>query len=140
MDKRLQVEHDKHYTVAQVLRTDLQRARGLIQTWVRNRVSGDHRAHYASVPWYFGAGVMAVGLATAALLLALVSGSRGGLVAAAALLAAAWALNAPFLAALGRWRGLGFGLVSAGFLVVDLFASGLGIVWGLGDFAIGKHY
>jgi len=71
MDQRLTVEHQRRYTLNEVLRTDLFRARGLTQTWLRNRASATKRAHYASVPWYFGAGVLALGLATLFLLLAL---------------------------------------------------------------------
>jgi len=49
-------------------------------------------------------------------------------------------LNAPFLVALSRWRGIGFGLRSAGALLLDLYASGVGIAWGLWDFCVGKRY
>ena len=49
-------------------------------------------------------------------------------------------LNAPFLLALGRWRGMGFMTQSAGFLLLDLCASGLGIAWGMFDFLRGRRY
>ena len=83
MDQRLAVEHDKRYTAGEVLRTDLLRARGLTQTWIRNRLTPEKRAHYASVPWFFGAGVLCMGLATVSLILALVSGSANWLLGAA---------------------------------------------------------
>jgi GT2 family glycosyltransferase len=138
MDQRLTVEHHKRYTIREVLCTDLLRARGLAQTWFRNRLNHDQRAHYASVPWYFGAGVLALGLATA---LGLASFWKGvfllGVVGAVAL---ALALNAPFLAALGRWRGVAFLLQSMIFLLADLYVSGLGIALGLADFLTGQRY
>jgi len=140
MDQRLAVEHDKHYSVGEVLRTDLMRARGLTQTWIRNRLTPDKRAHYASVPWFFGAGVMCLGLATVAALIALVLGDARYLWGVAGLALAALALNGPFLLALGRWRGPLFLLQSAGFILVDLYVSGLGIALGFWDFARGRHY
>jgi GT2 family glycosyltransferase len=138
MDQRLTVEHYKRYTAREVLHTDLLRARGLAQTWIRNRLSPDRRTHYASVPWYFGAGILALGLATALGLAALWRGVF--LIGAAGAVVLALTLNAPFLAALRRWRGITFLFQSAGFLLLDLYASGLGIALGLADFLTGKRY
>lgn len=140
MDQRLTVEHQKHYSARQVLRTDLLRARGLVATFVRNRVSGERRAHYASVPWYFGAGVGALGLATLLLAVGLLTTTPWAVWSSLLLALAALALNAPFLLALARWRGGWFLIQSALFLWLDLLASGLGIVWGLADFAAGRRY
>ncbi len=140
MDQRLVVEHDKHYTAGEVLRTDLLRARGLTQTFIRNRLTREKRAHYASVPWFFGAGVLCMGLATVALLPALVLGSTRWLLAAIVLVLAALALNVPFILALSRWRGPLFMLQSAAFTLVDLYASGLGIALGFYDFVRGRRY
>ena len=140
MDQRLTVEHQKRYTMHEVLRTDLYRARGLTQTWLRNRRQPSARVHYASVPWYFGAGIAGLGAATLLALLGLAMASSGMLAAAGLAVLAAIGLNLPFLAALGRLRGPGFMVQSAGFLLLDLYASGLGIVLGLVDFAQGKQY
>jgi glycosyltransferase involved in cell wall biosynthesis len=138
MDKRIAVEHHKHYRMGEVLKTDLWRARGLMQTWLRNRARKESRAHYASVPWYFGAGVGVLGLATLAGLTALFGGLSW--LVAIALVLLALALNAPFLLALGQLRGIRFMLASALFLLVDLFVSGLGILLGVFDFVTGKTY
>ena len=144
MDKRLTVAHQKHYTARGVLRTDLQRARGLLQTYMRNRAGDEPRAHYASVPWYFGAGVGALGLGLAPLtvgaLTAALSGGTALLWLGLALILLALGLNSPFLLALTRWRGVWFGLRSAGFLLLDLLSSGLGVVWGLVDMVRGRRY
>ena len=140
MDQRLTVEHQKHYDARQVLRTDLLRARGLVQTYVRNRLSGEQRAHYASVPWFFGAGVGALCVATLLLLVGLITGWRAFLWSALVMVVLALVLNAPFLLALGRWRGMGFMTQSAGFLLLDLCASGLGIAWGMFDSLRGRRY
>jgi len=140
MDKRLTVVHDKHYTMGDLLRTDLLRARGLMQTWLRNRLSKTKRAHYASVPWYFGAGVLMMGLATLWALAALALGQAQLLWGVGLFILGALVLNSPFLLALGRWRGGVFFLQSALFLLVDLYVSGLGILVGVWDFLRGKRY
>ena len=140
MDQRLTVEHNKRYTAGEVLLTDLSRARGLTQTWLRNRLSATNSVHYASVPWYFGAGILSMGIATLFAVLALLCPNSSCLLGGGLFLILAMAFNAPLLAAVRRWRGSGFMLQSAGFLLVDLFASGLGIAWGLWDFARGKRY
>jgi len=144
IDKRLTVEHQKHYGAKGVLRTDLQRARGLFQTYLRNKASEEPRAHYASVPWYFQAGVGVLGLGLALLLIgivaALLGAGRTALWLGLALCLLSLALNAPFLLALTRWRGLWFGVKSVGFLFIDLLFSGLGILWGLFDTFRGKRY
>jgi glycosyltransferase involved in cell wall biosynthesis len=139
MDKRIMVEHHKRYRLGEVLRTDLWRARGLMQTWLRNKSRGKQRAHYASVPWYFGASVGALGLATFCALLALFIGGWAW-AATLALIVLALALNAPFLIALCQLRGAWFLLKSALFLLADLFVSGLGILLGIADFVTGKTY
>jgi len=144
IDKRLTVEHQKLYSAKAVLRTDLQRARGLFQTYLRNKASKEPRAHYASVPWYFQTGVGVLGLGLALLLVGMVAVLLGagrtllwlGLVSCVLSLM----LNAPFLLALTRWRGLWFGIASIGFLFLDLLCSGLGILWGLFDMFRGQRY
>jgi GT2 family glycosyltransferase len=140
MDKRLTVEHYKRYTLGEVLSTDLLRARGLVQTFIRNRFSSEKRTHYASVPWYFGAGVLAMGLATVFIVLSLMLSSWALLVGGGISLLAALGLNGPFIGAIWRWRGAGFALRSSVFLLADLYASGLGIALGIVDFARGKRY
>lgn len=140
LDKRLTVYHDKHYTLKGVLRTDLYRARGLIQTWIRNRVSHSGRTHYASVPWFFGAGVGALGLATLCLLLALVTWQAAWLWGMLGCVVTALAFNAPFLTAIYRWQGVGYTLKSMAFLLADLYVSGLGIVLGMVDSFRGVGY
>ena len=140
IDKRLTVEHQKHYGAKGVLRTDLQRARGLFQTYLRNKASEEPRAHYASVPWFFGAGVGALGLATLCLLLALVTWQGAWLWGVLGCVGAALAFNAPFLAAIYRWQGVGYTLKSMAFLLADLYVSGLGIALGMVDSCRGVGY
>lgn len=144
IDKRLTVEHQKYYAARGVLRTDLQRARGLFQTYLRNKASEEPRAHYASVPWYFQAGVGVLGLGLGLLLagvITVVFGAGGTMLWLGMVFCLlSLLLNAPFLLALTRWRGLWFGIKSAGFLSLDLLFSGLGILWGLFDTLRGKCY
>lgn len=144
LDGRLEVEHVKHYTLLEVLKTDLERAAGLTRTWLRKKLEPKSRQsgekYYASVPLTFGLSVPLAWVLPVLLLLALFTGSRVWLAAAALVYAVLLALNRGFLAVLFRQRGLAFGLQSCLFLPVDLWVSGLGAAWGIVDYLRGKRY
>lgn len=139
MEQRLAVEHLKRYTVGEVLRTDIQRARALALIALRNRLGHTGHKHYASVPLSFGLSVPLAGL-LALSLASLPWTQSGGVLVAAASYGLILALNARFLAFLARVRGWRFGLVSALFLPLDLFCSGLGVVLAVVDYARGRRY
>lgn len=144
LDGQLQVEHLKHYTLAQILKTDLERAAGLTRTWLRKRLEPRSRRsgekYYASVPLTFGLSVPLAWLLPVLLLLAAFAGNGAWLVIAALVYMLLLALNAQFLSVLFRQRGLVFGLQSCLFLPVDLWVSGLGALWGIVDYLRGKRY
>lgn len=143
MDKGLQVEHLKHYTLGGLLRTDRERAYGLMQTWLRRTLSrGPRQKTYASVPWYFQASVPASLALPLTLLLALLWPGRRRALLALALgeWAGLLALNWPFVSFLGRQRGPIFFVQSALFLVLNLWVSALGILQAMWDAARGKKY
>jgi glycosyltransferase involved in cell wall biosynthesis len=144
LDSRLTVEHLKHYSLADLLRTDLHRAFGLTKTWLRKRLASaqlaDDQKYYRSVPWFFILGVPLAWLLPVFVMMSLwaseyVWGLLGFLDYAAILL-----VNAPFLRALGRARGWLFLLQSCLFLPVDLWVSGLGALWAVVDFVRGRRY
>ena len=142
-DGRLAVQHLKHYTFGELLRTDFERARALMKILLRTRLArrpGEaKRKHFASVPWFFTASVPLAGLLALGLLLMLVWPGWGAALALASL-AAILVLNGSFLAFLGRQRGARFFLQSALFLPLNLFVSGLGIAAGVVDIARGRRY
>jgi hypothetical protein len=134
----------KHYSLADLLRTDLHRAFGLTKTWLRKRLASaqlaDDQKYYRSVPWFFILGVPLAWLLPVFVMMSLwaseyVWGLLGFLDYAAILL-----VNAPFLRALGRARGWLFLLQSCLFLPVDLWVSGLGALWAVVDFVRGRRY
>jgi glycosyltransferase involved in cell wall biosynthesis len=144
LDGRLQVEHLKQYTLRGLLKTDLERAFGLSKTWLRKKLEPAWRSsgqkYYASVPWFFMLGVPLAWLLPA--LVALFLWTRQSVWALAVLLdyAVILLVNAPFLNALRKARGWFFGLQSCLFLPVDLWVSGLGVLWAVVDYAIGHRY
>nr|MBC7244109.1 glycosyltransferase [Chloroflexota bacterium] len=144
LDSRLAVEHLKHYSFSGLLRTDFERAFGLTKTWLRKKLEPSLRAtgqkYYASVPWFFIAGVPMAWLLLLFIFLAV--GTRHFIWGLAALLTylAILLVNAPFLNALRRARGWFFGLQSCLFLPVDLWVSGLGVVWAIIDYLRGNRY
>lgn len=144
LDGGLQVEHLKHYTLRQVLKTDLERAAGLTRTYLRKKLEPQSRQagekYYASVPLTFGLSVPLAWLLPLLLLLALCTASGVWLAIAAMAYLALLALNLPFLFVLVQQRGLAFGLQSCLFLPADLWVSGLGAAWGIVDYLRGKRY
>jgi len=141
LDKELTVEHLKHYTLGGVLRTDFYRSAGLTRTWVRKKLQSQNgEKYYASVPWFFVMGVPLACLAPLAALAALSSRARWLWGVAGGALLALLALNAPFLRFLGRVRGRLFFVQSCAGIVLDMWASGLGILWALVTFGRGEQY
>lgn len=138
-EKQLMVQHLKHYSLLEVLKTDFWRASGLMKMLLRRKLSGGTGGkYYASVPWYFVLGVplawLTVFLALAAPLWPLV------LAAALACFLGIALLNLPFLAFLQRQRGRRFLVQSTLFLLPDMFVSGLGVIYAVLTFAQGKRY
>ena len=142
LDKRLQVQHLKHYGLSELLRTDLVRARALTKILLRNKLAGSKRKHFASVPWFFTASVPFAGLLALGIALAILWPSLAGWGGALFLASygAILGLNASFLRFLARARGLGFLWKSALFLPLNLFVSGLGIVSAFFHIARGQRY
>jgi len=145
LDGRLTVEHLKYYSLAGLLRTDFERAFGLAKTWLRKKLQPRPQAarqkYYASVPWFFMAGVpLAWLLPVSVALLLWVRQPLWACASAALIYAAVLLINAPFLAELFRVRGWLFGLQSCLFLPVDLWVSGLGAFWAIVDYLRGNKY
>jgi glycosyltransferase involved in cell wall biosynthesis len=139
-EKRLLVEHLKHYTLKELLRTDFERAGALTKILLRRKLAerGQKQTYYASVPWYFALGVPMSWLAV--LLLATAIAWPSLLLAALVCYLGILALNWPFLRFLGRQRGWPFFMQSSLFLLPDMFVSGLGIIHGLVEFVQGKRH
>ncbi len=144
LDSRLVVEHLKHYTLRGLLKTDFQRAFGLTKTWLRRKLEPAERAtgqrYYASVPWFF---ILAVPLAWLLPVLAVTAlwtdRTIWGLLASLDY-AGILILNGPFLNTLYQTGGLLFLLQSCLFLPVDLWVSGLAVLWAVLDYSRGNRY
>jgi len=140
LDQRLTVEHVKHYGFWDLLRCDLERSRGLFMTFLRNKLGRTERKHWASVPWFFALGVPLSGLIVLFALLALASWQAVWLIPTLVVYAMLVALNWPFLGFMGKLRGKRFLLRSCLFLPLNLFVSGLGILWAVVDYVRGQRY
>ena len=144
LDGRMQVEHIKHYSLQGLIRTDLRRAHGLAKTWLRKRLTHGlqetGQKYYASVPWFFVAGVPLAWLLPALAVAGFASRQPAWALAAFLDYVAILLVNLPFLSALQSARGWWFLLQSCIFLPVDLWVSGLGIVWAAVDYVRGRRY
>jgi len=144
LDTRLTVEHLKYYSLSGLLKTDLERAFGLSKTWLRKKLERAQREvgqkYYASVPWFFMLGVLLAWLLPLFVVLSLwAKQSSWALVALLGYVAILLA-NAPFLNVLRRARGWLFLLQCCLFLPVDLWVSGLGVLWAVVDYLGGNRY
>lgn len=139
-EKRLLVEHVKHYSWRDLLQTDFLRAGALAKILLRKKIAnrGQKQAYYASVPWYFALGVPLAWLTVLLMLAALLYAPAA--LAALAAFAAIIVLNWPFLRFLGEQRGRRFFVQSCLFLLPNMFVSGLGIAYALVEFARGQRY
>jgi GT2 family glycosyltransferase len=144
LDGRLTVEHLKHYSLGELLRTDLQRAFGLTKTWLRKMLQTEQRVsgqqYYRSVPWFFILGVPLAWVLPVLVVVAVWARGWPWLLLALLEYAAILLVNAPFLHALWKARGWLFLLQSCLFLPVDLWVSGLGVLWAAWDYVRGRHY
>jgi len=140
LDQRLTVEHVKQYEFWGLLKCDLQRSRGLFMTFLRNKLGRTGRKHWASVPWFFTLGVPLAGLFVLFTLFALASWRWVWLLPALGAYGMLVVLNWSFLDFMGKLRGKWFLLRSCLFLPLNLFVSGLGIVWAIVDYARGQRY
>jgi glycosyltransferase involved in cell wall biosynthesis len=139
-EKRLLVEHLKHYSLRELLKTDFWRASALTKILLRRKLasSGPKQKYYASVPWYFALGVPLSWLAVASAAAAFAW--LPALAAALLCFLGILLLNLLFLSFLRGQRGWGFFVRSALFLLPDMFVSGVGILHGILSFAQGKRY
>ncbi len=144
LDGHLTVEHLKHYSLSDLLSTDLQRAFGLTKTWLRKMLQAEQRTtgqkYYRSVPWFFILGVPLAWALPVLLVVALWAGGSPWPLLALLDYAAILLVNAPFLQALWQARGWLFLLQSCLFLPVDLWVSGLGVLWAVWDYVRGRRY
>ena len=144
LDIRLAVEHLKQYSLLSLLKTDLQRAVGLTKTWLRKKLGPAQRTagqkYYASVPWFFALGVPLAWLLPLFVVLVLLTRQTAWMWGALLTWVAILLINAPFLNALRRARGWLFLLQCCLFLPVDLWVSGLGILWAVIDYLGGNRY
>lgn len=144
LDGRLTVEHLKCYSFQGLIRTDFERAFGLTKTWLRKKLDpafrGTRQKYYASVPWFFILGVPLAWLLPVFILLGLLARQSTWWLATLLTYVAILLVNAPFLNALRRARGWFFGLQSCLFLPLDLWVSGLGVLWATVDYLRGNRY
>lgn len=140
VDKRLTVTHLKHYSLGDLVRTDFWRSNGLAKTVLRNKFAGSAQRCYTSVPWYCLLGLPLAYIAVLSGLVALAGKSLPLLAAAVVSYGIMVALHAHFLDFLRKARGLCFLGQSCGFLLIDMLVAGLGVMYAVAHFAIGKRY
>jgi len=139
-EKRLTVKHLKHYSFRDLLRTDFLRSNGLAATVLRNRFAHRTQRCFTSVPWYCLLGLPIAYLAVSSGLIALTGKNLSFVAVALACYGILVVLHAPFLDFLRKTRGLCFCGQSCGFLLIDMLVAGVGVMYAVIQFAVGKRY
>ncbi len=140
LDKRLQVEHVRHYFFDELLKTGFKRAFGIMKIMLRKKFSSEEKAGYQTSPFGYRAGIGISFFIFLALLGWVVKCDLSHLVGAALLYLLLFLLNIDFLLYLRQEKGFKFYLQSCGAIVLDMFSHGLGAVWGIISFFRGKEY
>jgi glycosyltransferase involved in cell wall biosynthesis len=97
LDKRLQVEHVRHYSFDGLLKTGFKRAAGIMKIMLRKKFSAEEKSGYQTSPFSFRAGIGISFLIFLSLLCWLIKGSSGYLISALVLYLVLFLLNLDFL-------------------------------------------
>ena len=139
IDKRLQVDHIRHYNLKTLLKTAFRRSSGSTKIALRDRLASRKNSYVTTSRAFLG-GIALVFLAAAALLPAVIFSSWIGGAVAGFLALAAVAGNFPFLLGLARHTRPAYFPAGALLLLADLFAHGCGNVYGVVSFWRGRRY
>jgi glycosyltransferase involved in cell wall biosynthesis len=140
LDKKLQVEHLKHYTLGELLKTAFRRAAGLTRILLRDRMRRKRQSVYHTTSPSFTAGIALAYLALFFLLPAVSIRSWLWFLGAALSYTAIIILNRGLLLGLARSSRPLFFWLGCGFIFIDLLSHGLGNIWGVVSFSRGKTY
>jgi glycosyltransferase involved in cell wall biosynthesis len=140
IDKRLQVEHVRHYHFSGLLKTGFRRAAGITKIMLRKKFSAEEKSGYQTSPFSFRAGIGISFLIFLSLLGWVVRGGSGHLIGAFVLYLMLFLLNLDFLLYLRQVKGFKFYLQSCGTIVLDMFSHGLGVIYGAISFFGGEKY
>ncbi len=140
LDKRLQVEHLRHYFFDELLKTGFRRAFGIMKIMLRKKFSAEEKAGYQTSPFGYRAGIGISFFIFFSLLMWIIKGSSCYLIGAWVLYLILFLLNIDFLLYLRQERGFKFYLQSCAAIALDMFAHGLGAVYGLISYFRGKRY
>lgn len=140
LEKELQVEHQRYYSPAALLKTGFRRAAGLAKIALRDRFRREEKTSYVTTGRAFLAGIVLSWLVLFFLIgWAIFSGAVWPALAVAAYLVLL-ALNFRFILELSRRTRPAYFPLACGLLLIDLFTHGCGVFWGALTFIKGQKY
>jgi len=140
IDKRLQVDHIRHYTPASLLKTGFVRAAGMTKIALRDRKNRREKGSYVTTSPAFLAGITLSFIIVFFVMLCLVFSNRFWLLPSGLSYLVILVLNLGFLAGLANATGPVFFIGGCGLIFADLLAHGCGVCWGIISFLSGKKY
>jgi len=140
IDRSLQVDHIRHYTLASLLKTDFRRATGLAKMALRDRLSRKKKAGYATTSPSFLSGIVLSVISVILAAAGLIFSSPVLLLSALPAFILVAVVNMRFIAALGRLTVPGYSLSAAILIFLDMLAFGAGLIHGVLGFFAGRRY
>jgi glycosyltransferase involved in cell wall biosynthesis len=140
LEKKLQVEHNRYYSLLSLLKTGFRRAGGLAKIALRDRLRREEKTSYVTTAGSFLVGIVLSWLVFFSLLGGLIFLSVFWLIPAALAYLLLIALNFRFLRELSRRTRPSFFPRGCGLILVDLFVHGGGVLWGVLTFFRGQEY
>jgi len=140
IDKKLQVEHIRHYTLISLIRTGFVRAAGMTKIALRDRNNRREKSSYVTTRPAFLAGMTLSFMTIFLLLLSIVWINCIWACTTILCYLGIIALNTGFLIGLARKTCIFFFFSGCGLLFIDLLSHGCGVCWGAVSFLGGKKY
>ncbi len=140
IDKRLQVEHLRHYHFDALLKTGFKRASGIMKIMLRKKFSAEKKSGYQTSPFSFRAGIGISFLIVLALIKWALGGLGAYLMVAFLFYLVLFLLNVDFLLYLQQTKGAKFFIQSSIAIVLDMLAHGFGAIYGAISYFRGNKY
>lgn len=140
INKNLMVKHLHRYSFFDLLKTGFKRAEGIIKIMLRKGFSKGDKSTYQSSPLSFRRGIYITFFLLVCLCLGTIFRQSLFFVMAFLLYFLMLGINSPFLNFLRKKRGWGFFFKSCGVIGLDMFSHGLGSLFGIFSYILGKKY
>lgn len=140
INKEINVEHVRHYSLYSMFKTGFNRAAGITRIMLRKKFSPEEKSMYQTSPISFQAGIALSFITVFFFALGFFASIESLYNLAFLSYLMILVFNFPFLNFLRQEKNISFFLQSCGAIFVDMFAHGLGALYGVFTFVRGNRY